>query len=441
METRKDNWVRVFISHKEEDKELAFTTRQLLESKCNNLRCYVSGADYSDDWLNTIKSELADADVLLLLFTSPAKQWDWPLYEVGLFTPLDDNTPKRAIVYFYSGEHRPVPLKHLQGVRVDPNKLGYIEKFLTKFYKTTKITGVEPPLLPRITDNEISDRAKKLAKAFMTAAAIPIYPTYRLVLKAPIDQDNGISIKNTTIPQACRVEKISKPTLSIFGFANNPGTWGQVLTLVTEDVEWKYELDEQFNRAKLGLVAYPTYYTFRSLLDSRNFRAMITRIERADQRILRIAIAFIPVHTPAKVGGPSFNLLRFATRFQYEVINTFCDQLNERICIIGKERTFNNLLGAIRNIEREAEEFRFLDSETVSSVFSEVNNDRTAVAEMFKIWWPLRDKIFLSAKDMNVSEMEPLLGELRTMNMRFLRMVVRRHCELIESDAANVLVD
>jgi hypothetical protein len=221
MNTRKDNWVRVFISHKEEDKELAFATRHLLEAQCNNLRCFVSGSDYSHDWLNTIKSELASADVLLLLFTSPAKQWDWPLYEVGLFTPLDDNLPKRAIVYLYSGEHRPAPLKHLQGVRVDPKKLQYIEDFLTKFYKTAEITGIEPPLLARIAKKEIKDRAKKLAHAFMTTAAVPIFPTYRIVLRAPIDQDGGISIKNNTIPHACLIENIGQPTLSIFGFANS----------------------------------------------------------------------------------------------------------------------------------------------------------------------------------------------------------------------------
>jgi hypothetical protein len=168
---------------------------------------------------------------------------------------------------------------------------------------------------------------------------------------------------------------------------------------------------------------------------------MITRIERADLRILRIAIAFIPVHTPAKVGGPAFNLLRFATRFQYEVINPFFGQLNERISKVGEERTFNSLLGAIRNIERESEEFRFLDVATVSSAFSEENNDRAVVAEMFKIWGPLRDKIFLSSGEKNVLKMEALLGELRTMNMKFLRMVARRHYELIEKDAARVLGD
>ena len=437
----RDTWVRVFISHKAEDKELAFATSQILKAECTNLRCFVSGSDYSQDWLRTIKSELASADVLLLLFTSPAKQWDWPLYEVGLFTPLDDTLPKRSIIYLYSGENRPAPLKHLHGVRVDPNDLSDIEKFLSKFYKTSEITGIDPPLLQRISKEEISKQAKKLAKAFMTAAAVPIFPTYRIVLKAPKKQDGGLTINSTTIPLSCRIEKMSPPTLSIFGFANPPKTWGQVLNSVTEDVEWKNELDDQFNISIDDRVAYPTSHTFRGLEDNRNFRAMITRIERADPQILRIAIAFIPVPTPATFGGPAFNLLRLSTRFQSEVIGAFYGRLNEKIKKFGKNRAFKSLLGAIRNIERESEEFRFLDPHNVASAFSEESGDRETVAEIFKNWELLREKLFLFSENNNADEMETLLGELRIINMTFLKMVSRRHCELIDKDAAKVIAD
>lgn len=120
----RDHWTRVFISHKEEDKELAFAVRTVLESGSGSLRCFVSGSDYSGDWLATIRSELRSADVLLLLFTSPARQWDWPLYEVGLFTPIEETAPQGAIVYLYSGESRPKPLEHLQGVRAHPGGRG-----------------------------------------------------------------------------------------------------------------------------------------------------------------------------------------------------------------------------------------------------------------------------------------------------------------------------
>lgn len=438
---RVDNWVRIFISHKEEDKALALALRQILENKCTNLRCFVSGAVYSRDWLAVIKTELAAADVLLLLFTSPAKQWDWPLYEVGLFTPLDDQASGHAIVYLYAGEHRPAPLEHLQGVRVDPLKMDNLEKFLEQFYKTSEITGREPPLLPRIPPKDIKNRAADITRAFMTEAAVQVYPTYRLVLGQSGNSKEGVCINSSAIPRDCCVEQVTAPTLSIFGFSENPKTWGQVLDSIVEDGDWKHELDVQFQRATTSRVAYPTSSTFRGLEDSSNFRAMITRLERAENRIIRTVIAFVPEHTPATVGGPAFNLLRVATRFQTEVIARFCGELDNLVIKVGNERTFSSLVGAIRNIERESEELRFMDVATVCSAFSEGNDDRATVKQMFKRWSFIRAKIFVCAKKMNVDEMEKLLSELRVSNMRFLRMVSRRHCELVEKDAGTVLKD
>lgn len=438
---RDDNWVRVFISHKEEDKTLALAVRQILENKCNNLRCFVSGAVYSHDWLATIKSELAAADVLLLLFTSPAKQWDWPLYEVGLFTPLDDQAPGHAIVYLYAGEHRPAPLEHLQGVRVDPSKIDNLEKFLAQFYKTSEITGREPSLLPRISAKEISSRAAEISRAFMTETAVQLYPTYRLVLGASAKSKDGVSITSSSIPRDCCVEQVTPPTLSIFGFSESPKTWGDLLDSIVDDSDWKHELDVQFQRATTSRVAYPTPSTFRGLEDSSNFRAMITRLERAETRIIRTVIAFIPEHTPATVGGPAFNLLRVATRFQTEVIAQFCGELERLSAKVGGQRAFSRLIGAIRSIERESEELRFMDVATVCSVFSEDKDDRTTVKKMFKDWKPTRDRIFICAEKMDICEMEGLLSELKLSNTRFLRMIARRHCELIEKDAGAVLKD
>lgn len=433
-----DNWVRVFISHKEEDKELAFATRQVLEAGCNNLRCYVSGAGYAHDWLATIKSELACTDVLLLLYTSPAKQWDWPLYEVGLFTPLEDRRTPRPIIYLYAGEHRPAPLEHLQGVRVDPANLGAVEKFLNEFYKTSEITGREPALLPRISRKEIESRAVRLSQAFLTAAAVRIYPTYRLELTgAP--GGGGINTESNSIPRECCIEQCTPPTLSVFGFAECPKTWGQALDSITEDSEWKDELNVQYRNAIGGRVAFPTASTFRGLQDSRNFRAMITLVERADTRVIRVAIAFVPEQTPAIVGGPTFNILRVATRFETEVVQRFAGQLRECVERNGEERAFSSLLGAILNIERESNELRFLDPLTVCSVFSESTGDREAVARMLKEWRPLRERIFACAESRDVGEMEALLEDLRCKNIKFLRMISRRHWEIIEKEMASVL--
>lgn len=434
-----DNWVRIFISHKEEDKELAFADRDILESGCTNLRCYVSGSGYSHDWLATIRTELRQADVLLLLFTSPAKQWDWPLYEVGLFTPIDDATPERTIIYLYAGEQRPAPLEHLQGVRVDPANLKTLESFLSRLYKTADITRREPPLHPRIKDRELHARAEKLCAAFMAVAAEPLYPTFRIALEAPREGTVGLCSQSHAIPRTCRIKSITPPTLSIFGFAEPPSNWGEILDAIDEDVCWKGELDGEFIRAASGRVAYPTSSTFRGVEDDRNFRAMITKLERADTRILRIVIAFIPEHTPAIVGGPAFNLLRMATRFQTEVIQRFGGHMAVIEARLGRERAMSVLLGALRNIERESEQLRFSDPATVCSAFSEDNDDRATVSNLFAQWAVVREELVDQSAHGDTAQVEHLLERMRHMNMTFLRMIAKRHCELIERDAKKVL--
>lgn len=435
----RDHWTRVFISHKEEDKELAFAVRAVLESGSGSLRCFVSGSDYSGDWLATIRSELRSADVLLLLFTSPAKQWDWPLYEVGLFTPIEETAPQGAIVYLYSGESRPKPLEHLQGVRVDPANLKVLQVFLGKFYRTAEITRRDPPLNPGIADGEILDQARKICSAFIAASTVPLYPTYRISLAPPRDCAAGLGVATGALPRDCRVEDVTPSTLSIFGLADRPATWGEVLDAIEADEMWKNELDAEFTRAAGGRIANPTTSTFLGLQDGRSFRAMITKLERAETRILRIVIAFIPEPTPAVVGGPAFNLLRLATRFQTEVISRFCGELEKLAAHHGKDRTLSLLHGAIRHIERESGHLRFTDPPTVCAVFSEGNSDRATVLNMFSEWGHLRAEIISAIRDGELAPIETCLARLRKSNAGFLSMIARRHCELIARDAQRVL--
>lgn len=435
----RDHWTRVFISHKEEDKELAFAVRGILEAGSGNLRCFVSGSDYSGDWLATIRDELRAADVLLLLFTSPARQWDWPLYEVGLFTPIEESAPQGSIVYLYSGESRPKPLEHLQGVRVDPSNLNILKNFLAKFYRTSEITRRDPPLNPGISGDELDDQATKICSAFVATSTVPLYPTYRISLSPPPNCTTGLSIQAAALPRDWRVDNITPPTLSIFGLADCPATWGDVLDTIEENDRWKHELDSEFARAASGRIAYPTTSTFLSAHDIRSFRAMITKLERAETRILRVVIAFIPEPTPAIVGGPAFNLLRLATRFQTEVIHRFCGEMQNLAAVHGKEQVLSMLLGSIRYIERESSHLRFTDPATVCAVFSEGNADRATVLNMFSEWSHVRTDIVSGIKTGDLDAIERCMLRLRKQNLSFLSMIARRHCELIERDAKRVL--
>src|ERR1700694_683687 len=88
-----DDVFKVFISHKHEDHALAVEVKKALEglARPKLIDCFVSGTDITAgmDWRREIRSVLARSHLLVLLFTAPSKNWDWCLYETGLYTRLE----------------------------------------------------------------------------------------------------------------------------------------------------------------------------------------------------------------------------------------------------------------------------------------------------------------------------------------------------------------
>ena len=396
------------------------------------------------DWREAIEEELFQADVLLLLFTSPAKEWDWPLYEVGLFTSLDRND-HRDVVYLYSGNYRPEPLCHIQGVKVNLDDPAADEEgrdeliaFLREFYTTTLITGTEPVLRPTISQSELRQRAQDIRRAFRDAAATVIQPTYRLVLGVPSGDEEPGDAFDGKIPETCRVEEITAPTLAIFGLATKPNDWfGATSGLL--DQGWKDELNDQYRRALGNKIAYPTRSTFRGVDIAKNFRAMITHLEVSETRVMRIAIELIPEYMPAVVGGPAFNVLRVATRFRMEFLDRFQGQMERHVSQVGEDKAFSTLWSVLLSVEQEGRDFHHLDAAIVKSVFGDNDDDRAIATSMIENWNMTRLELQRAVEQRDVGRSEAVLRELREVNTRFLVMISRRHCQLIERDAAQIL--
>ena len=82
----------VFISHKHEDHALAVEVKNVMQGLNPELiDCFVSGVDITAgmDWRRQIRSVLAKSHLLVLLYTTPSSNWDWCLYETGLYTRFD----------------------------------------------------------------------------------------------------------------------------------------------------------------------------------------------------------------------------------------------------------------------------------------------------------------------------------------------------------------
>jgi TIR domain len=117
------NKVKIFISHKKIDADAACAIQRSLErlGTRDRLTVFVSAhMTGGTDWFRWIQESLSESNLLLLLYTDRTEDWDWCMYEAGLFTDLK-GVDTRKVVCIQSTDDRPEPLKHLQNV---PNAIG-----------------------------------------------------------------------------------------------------------------------------------------------------------------------------------------------------------------------------------------------------------------------------------------------------------------------------
>jgi hypothetical protein len=269
-----DDVFTVFISHKQEDHALAVEVKNILEglARAKLIDCFVSGTDITAgmDWRREIRSVLSKSHLLMLLFTAPSKNWDWCLYETGLYTRFDqaEKNNVSSVVYLYSpGQALPSPIADLQGVPVETEK---VRSFLDQFCRETwRISDDwrQGPLAPYVDDNKLKEAAGAIERAFRRSGSTSThFPCHRGVLSlSESDKVEG------GIPESARViegpNDTSDYTLSLFNLGSGTGrrTWGDLLQSVQgTDAEWRKELDDHFLLALKEQLFWPIKARMRS---------------------------------------------------------------------------------------------------------------------------------------------------------------------------------
>lgn len=274
--TLSDDVFTAFISHKHEDHALAVELKKAIEGlgERGRIDCFVSGVDITAgmDWRREIRSALAKSHLLILLFTSPSKTWDWCLFETGLYTRFDMTDVGSVVCLFSPGQAPPSPLADLQGVPASSDK---IYAFLTLLCrKTWKICDDwrRGALNPDITEEQLTSAADAIAEAFgRSGTSSTYYPCHRVVLL--LSESDDIA---SGIPDSARVMEgptdTSGYTMSLFDLAGGSGrrTWGDLLRAVDgAEAKWRRDLDTQFRMALNEQLFPPTDSRMRASGTSR----------------------------------------------------------------------------------------------------------------------------------------------------------------------------
>jgi hypothetical protein len=172
----------VFISHKHEDHALAVEVKKNMQGLNPELiDCFVSGVDITAgmDWRRQIRGVLAKSHLLVLLFTAPSKNWDWCLFETGLYTRFDQTEARSVICLFSPGEASPSPLADLQGVPATADKVrDFLESLCCRTWEISD-DWRRGALAPEITSHRLNVAARAIADAFGRSGSASTY--YRAI--------------------------------------------------------------------------------------------------------------------------------------------------------------------------------------------------------------------------------------------------------------------
>lgn len=114
----------VFISHKEEDRQIALSLKTALEHLSQfKMEIFVceeipGGAD----WRKEIEENIANSKIMIFLYTEDKADWSWCLYELGLFRGKKKSLGCRTLCIKRDKIDLPSPLQDLQAY--DANESG-----------------------------------------------------------------------------------------------------------------------------------------------------------------------------------------------------------------------------------------------------------------------------------------------------------------------------
>ena len=134
----KDMKLKLFISHKHKDEEIAREIIKQLELyAADKIEFYLSEENpFGVNWHNKVHEELKEADHLLLLYTDPSSDWDWCMYETGFFSRgIHDKREEhkhRLICLHRPEDETPKNLNHWQSV---PTTRKDLKKLLKELYR------------------------------------------------------------------------------------------------------------------------------------------------------------------------------------------------------------------------------------------------------------------------------------------------------------------
>ncbi|MEJ2330082.1 MAG: toll/interleukin-1 receptor domain-containing protein, partial [Gammaproteobacteria bacterium] len=324
--------LNIFFSYKKKDEAAAVAVVKRLRKYAGDKLRITYQAEFTEDiagrpWREWIRDEISRANWFILLLPDPSDDWDWCLYETGLFDRRPTSAD-RLICLHHPDTKIPSPIKDYHAVRAT---IPDLTKFLEMVYvKSNPIPGLEP--INKSIKEDIPSIAAEIAEAIRAPKKCVFHDTFQPFVRLRID--NAARFQDSLDLDTSAVLEANRDALDIFDFRQKPETWGELRTGINEsnsDGRWHEELFHVVRKAAQGRKFAPVQAVFHAS-SGKSYRPVLSAVERLGDKsgpIQSYQITFAEdVSTINLAGMPAdlatlATILRMAFRFRWEILEKF----------------------------------------------------------------------------------------------------------------------
>jgi len=432
--------INVFFSYKKKAKdedaayEIIKILRQLSADKLNII--HQGEFEKGKNWREAIKEGVKSANWFILLLPDPSDDWDWCLFETGLFV-AQATSADRLICLHHPNIARPSEISEFNSV---PATQEDIEKFLKMaLVDDNPISGL--PAVNKSVSDQIPDYATKIVNAIRP----PSRTLYKEIFEPYIELSipNADQLTSADDLDDATIISSNKDALLIFDYKEQPKNWGKLHSTVsqsTDDHRWRDDLFHVLRKIGNGRNFFPVQSVFNGK-NGKIYKPVVNGVCRQgeDGDIETFCIIFAEEvgaiddsDTPKNLALIAY-LLRYTFRFRWEILEKF----TQKPLTVDDIPLLDN---ALRRVKVDTESRGLTDQRALIDIFPD--DTRHRLEAMAQDWATVRNPEGTGSLDKAINEKDPdkvqtILKNFIPTNQEFLEIASRTLTRLIENSAVD----
>jgi hypothetical protein len=325
----------IFFSYKGKDEAAAVRIVNLLRKWSARKLRITYQADFTEqivgkEWRKWIHDSIDKANWFILLLPDPSDDWDWCLFETGLFE-AKQLSGDRLICIHHPKTDVPDQITVYQAVAAEPER---VKAFLKMLYTEPNAIPGFPAINDALEPRDIANIAQEIVDAILPPRKGRFHQIFEPWVA--IRTDRACEFKSKDDLDSAIVEDANDEALRLFDFGVPPQTWGELWSglpkgTAGEDNGWREELFHVIRRIASGRRFDPIQTVFQTKF-GKMYRPVVHGIDRFGDRVGPIEkyhITFTEDVRAVDRSGMPGNLydfatvMRFAFRFRWEILERF----------------------------------------------------------------------------------------------------------------------